>query len=271
LGFLRGVLSNKYYDWALSGRVYSWNDTLKWAQLFLEGRPIEIEKAVTQEKLLGGIPKDLIKFRLKIPALTLIKRGFSSDVLIRYSVGTCEDCKKPMYRREVVPIYDQLYRECVGCTGRSVFDECKRCGAFHSEMMPCSLINKKVYTKWKHSKGFKKGQHLYNSWFALPHIKKTDSCILVEGPLDVLKLEMAGIRNGLATFGARISDQQQIILESWSISRVVCLFDNDEAGVKGREQVRKKLKKSHKLVFPEFVGHDVGELTIEQVKGIRYG
>lgn len=272
LGFLRGVLSVKYYDWNLTGKVYPFWETVRWAKKFLEGKPIALVKNVEQKKVEGGIPKSLVRANLQIPAPYFLNRGYPATLLDKYDIGLSNRPKTQMYRRSVVPVYDETGQLMVGCTGRSIYEECSRCHLYHSEMLPCDLIKQKgVYTKWRNSKYFKKGQNLFNLWFARDIIKKMGRCILVEGPGDVLKLEMAGIHNSLGTFGCRISDSQQIRTEALGIKEIVVLYDSDEAGLKGREQIRRKLKKSHKLYFPKLDAHDVGELSVEEIQKIDWG
>ena len=82
--------------------------------------------------------------------------------------------------------------------------------------------------KWLHRpKSILTGHVLYN----LYNIAECDTCYLVEGIKDALKLVQLGVNNVVATFGTNIT-QEQISLLSRFFNLVV-VYDNDNGGKKG--------------------------------------
>lgn len=74
-----------------------------------------------------------------------------------------------------------------------------------------------------HPKGMKKGKAL----FGYEQYKSGDM-IVVESPLDVVRLASIGITGGVATFGCSISTEQLSAIRG--ADRVIFALDNDEAG-----------------------------------------
>ena len=70
--------------------------------------------------------------------------------LNKYDVGLCTNPQRPMYNRVVAPIYDTEYKTMVGCTGRSIFEACPKCGTYHNPQRDCPSPEKQwLYSKWK--------------------------------------------------------------------------------------------------------------------------
>ena len=88
--------------------------------------------------------------------------------------------------------------------------------------------------KYLYAHGTKKsdcllGEHLLD---AVP------SCIhVVEGPRDWLAMRKAGVRNTVATLGCMVSVEQADRIRSLG-ERVVCVYDNDEAGQSGMARLK---------------------------------
>jgi len=81
-------------------------------------------------------------------------------------------------------------------------------------------------SKYKNSKGFPRGQWLYN----LDNARSNRHLIVVESPMSVLTLKSRGIENAVATFGAKISDSQIELLRNFK--QVTVFMDGDGAGYK---------------------------------------
>ncbi len=96
--------------------------------------------------------------------------------------------------------------------------------------------------KWRYYRGFNPSLELYNldnlllDPVAARQAAETDRVVLVEGAFDVAKCVEAGVRNVVASFGARLSARQGEILRdtlTWlDASRVVVFYDRDPAGEK---------------------------------------
>jgi len=259
IGFVRGVLSHKKYDWQKEGdKVIGFGEAVRFLENFtkqdydsLSVDYEEIEKRRFIDKLkqlrISGRPeiknritRSDVRKRLEIPCQYYIERGYDPEVLDRYDVGLCSDKSKPMYGRSVVPIYDDDYKFVVGCTGRAT--------------------TKDHNCKWKHSFGFDADSYLYNYWNAKDFILKTRTVILVEGPGDVWKLEENDIHNSVAMFGTYLSASQKSIIDNSGAMSVVVLTDGDEAGRIGAESIYRQCSKIYRVYFPTLADGDVGDM-----------
>lgn len=287
IGLVRGVLSRQRYRWEREGdQSLSFADTLKWIFKFLEIRPQDIKIDVLEEKKRKfvndwltttantgkseaiGVTRDKIRSKLIIPSPYFIKRGFSPEILDKYDVGEpIAAAGKEMSGRSVIPVYDQNGTAFIGCAGRALIPECPRCGCHHTGNCP-KPENKYFYSKWRNSRSLKVEANLFNYWNAKSFIKKCGSCILVESPGNVLRLEEAGIHIGLATFGSSLTEQQKILLESTpGLMRVLLLRDADLAGAEGMEKTKGLLRRSFNLVeLPLFYQDDIAEMTVAEVQ-----
>jgi 5S rRNA maturation endonuclease (ribonuclease M5) len=165
-------------------------------------------------------PESALK-RLIPPETWCEERSLSLEIFKEYGIGYAT--RGPMWDRIVIPIRN-IHGQIVGFSGRKV------------QYVPERDI------KWFHYKKgeFRKGIHLFNLDRAF---KETDGTyILVEGPLDVLKLEEAGIHNSIAVLGRSITDGQIEILKKIGAMRVLVAFDADKRGAEGTESVLHKLE-----------------------------
>ena len=281
IGFIRGVLSNRKYDWSQPGdTTVSFQDTLDFIDSFLEdglsgvqGQKLPPAKKFENKTVLPPEPPKVkisrkrVRQSLKFPSYYYIDRGFTKDVLDRYDVGLCLTKGKEMYARIVVPIYNENQEYVVGCSGRSPHEKCQNCGCFHNQGKPCPSPEKQwMYSKWRHSKGFDAQKYLYNIWYARENIKKTKTATVVESPGNVWKLEMAGINNAVAIFGTSMfSLYQQKLLDDLGIEKLVLLLDNDEAGKKASARIIKDLSDKYQIYKPEIQADDVGEMSVKDI------
>lgn len=285
IGFVRGVLSNKKHGWSKQGdATVSFQETIELIEAFLDDKvddikinKSEIEKAkfaniinnITgpSDKSAKTIKRNQVRKILQIPSEYFISRGFSKEILDRYDVGLCTNKNKEMFGRVVVPIYDNDYKYLVGCTARSVWEKCAKCGSHHDALAHCPTdIDKWKYSKWKHNYEFKSQNYLYNFWFAKQHILESTKVILVESPGNVWRLEEAGIHNSVAMFGSSLSDRQKIILDGSGAMHIIVLTDNDEAGDKAAEAIKQKCKNTYKVTRIQITKPDIAEMTIKEIE-----
>lgn len=289
LGFIRGVLSAKRFDWQpnKAAKTASFQDVLNWCEAFL-GKPLkdikvdsaDFEKsrfangsAIFQERPAAPpktvITREAARAALKIPAKYFVERGWSKKILDRYDVGLCDTPGKPMTGRVVVPVYDDERRHIVGVSGRSVFAKCAKCSLYHEPTRRCPEGREAaLHTKWRNSPGFSRESSLYNYWFARKHIRATGVALLCEGPGDVWRLEEAGITNGVAVFGTDLADQQQVILERSGAMCVVILTNSDTAGQEAAAEIEKQLCRSFRVERPALPAKDLGEIRPKDVSGL---
>ena len=285
IGFVRGLLSNRKYQWTQEGdKTASFKETIDFITSFLKKdlNDIKVSKVARNKSKFTNVishvkntskvstdnclTRNKIRPLLKIPSEYYIDRNFSKEILDKYDVGLCDNPSREMYNRIVVPIYDIDYNYMIGCTGRSVFDKCDKCGTFHSSDKDCPEDHRKyLHSKWKHSVNFKSQNSLYNYWFAQKHIQETGIVILVESPGNVWKLEENGIHNSVGIFGSALSDRQKIMLDSSGAMTIIVLTDNDDAGRKAALQVKEKCQNTYRIFIPEISKADVAEMDSEEI------
>ena len=284
LGFIRGVLSAREYDWQQDGdKMCSFAEAMEFAKSLLSDYNLNdsvfsdlkqdksnfsriVDKMITKPEETPKITRESVIQNISIPAQYYLDRNFSSDILVKYDVGLCINPHKPMSNRVVVPIYDNSGEFLVGCTGRSIFDKCDKCEAYHKHDKDCPDKDKRwQHSKWKHSYGFKSQNHLYNFWHAKDHIYKTNYAVIVESPGNVWKLEENGIHNSVAIFGCNLSDRQKLILDSSGAMTLFILTDNDEAGQRAAKEIKEKCENTYRLFFPQISKPDIGEMTSEEI------
>lgn len=285
IGFIRGVLSHNEYGWTKDGdEMVSFNDALVFAQDFVNQRldDIKIDKKVVEKtnfintvnyinstvyKTSNAIDRKKIQKSLSIPSQYFLNRGYSEQILKKYDVGDCLTDGKEMFGRSVVPVFDMDYKYMVGCTGRSVYEKCAKCSSYHQINHECPNNNESwLMSKWRHSKDFKTQEYLYNYWFAKEHILKSHCAILVESPGNVWRLEEAGIHNSVAIFGSSLSDKQKILLDMSGALSLILIMDNDDAGKKAAETIKKKCHKTYNIYNINITDADIGEMSIERIQ-----
>jgi DNA primase len=192
---------------------------------------------------------DAILKKLRPDLDYFIQRGFSEDVLKSYNVGRAPENNTRFSGRMVIPIRHHDNGKIIGFTGRT------------TKQNDCA--------KWIHSPGFQKSHYLFNLDKALPHIQATETVILVEGPLDVFKLEMSGYKNSVAILGSSISDTQMNLLLTTGAYNAIIAMDGDDAGRNASVTMSNKLNDFLNIFvvrLPE--GHDVGSLAVGVIKDI---
>ena len=286
VGLVRGLLSHKKYNWSGPGDdVVSLQETVSWLLSFL-GKDLDqfkineddVEKLtfVRQVDNLTKIRKseclkilrNQIRKTLDIPSKYYIDRGYSKNILDKYDVGFCSSPNKEMYGRAVVPIYDEDYHHMIGCTGRVIHPFCSFCSNYHKHGTICNTTTNFKEPKWKHNKGFRAEQYLYNYWFAKKHILESGTIILTEGPGDVWRLEEAGIHNTVAIFGTSLCPEQKAIIDKSGALTIIILTDNGGPGREATKIITKLCEKQYKIIVPEFIGEDIGSLNINEVKDL---
>jgi len=277
IGFIKGCISRHKYSWEKEGdKTATFTEAVEFLLKFLnqefnslKAETVSIEKmkfgslvnTLSQKEARGlGITQEEYRKKIEVPAQYYLKRGFSKEVLEEYDVGYCNNPRKPMHQRAVVPIYDNDHQYIVGCTGRSIFDKCPECNHYHEPSSRC-----KHFPKWLHSKGFQKEKWLYNYWRAKKHIIDTGVAILVESPGNVWRLSEAGIHNAVAIFGTAFNTDQKHLLDESGALSLVCLMDNDEAGQRAAKKIEEVCGRLYRLYFPAFDADDIAELNTDKI------
>ena len=190
-------------------------------------------------------------------------RGISSEILKKHKVGYWQRTGTFMDRRAIVPVFDAK-DNIVGFTGRLLLDD--------EELAATDQA------KWVHGRDFvtrkaglfNKGSVLYNLNNCKDILQKTKKVFVVEGPIDVWKLQMAGIYNVIATLGIGLSFEQQQLLISLGVEIVVLCYDNDmgkaNAGLDGCERVKAQIEEHFTVQIKQPpAGKDYGALTVGEI------
>jgi len=179
-------------------------------------------------------------------------RGYPKDLIQKYQAGVGSGNNRYMSHRLIFPIIN-MSGEIIGFTGRTLIED------YEERKIP----------KWKHNNGYQSSQNLFNINFAAPYIRDYGTVILVEGPLDVLRLEQYGIHNSVALFGKSLHKSQMTLLMSVPCDNIKFALDADTAG---RSGVKKGMMMARALFgvqvaeLPE--GKDCGDLTAEEAREI---
>lgn len=193
---------------------------------------------------------------LKLKQHTYLEtRGYPRDLIEKYHIGACLEPNRYMSNRIVVPVCN-INGEIVGFTGRTLNPNWKEL------QIP----------KWKHSLGAWTSHNLFNINFAVSFIKENGAVIVCEGPLDVLRLEQAGIHNSVAILGKKFHPGQMSILASAGAIKLLNGLDNDAAGNVGTLGLMKTaacLFDIERVKIPEG-RKDIGEMTIDEIRSELY-
>ena len=94
------------------------------------------------------------------------------------------------------------------------------------------------YRKYLYNKGFRRSNCLVGDYGKFGD-ERDDYVVVVEGFMDRLKFLQFGVKNVVALFGWKMSENQKQKLFDCGIMNLVSALDNDECGRKGTECLRK--------------------------------
>jgi hypothetical protein len=284
LGFIRGVLSKNKYNWSCpQDKKVTMGETIEFVLHFLNEKydklkidfaALEKKKFIRNSRILAhtirqttDITRAKARELLIIPADYYLKRDYSPEVLDKYDVGLCQNPSHELYNRVLTPIYDENYKCVLGYSGRSTHKECSSCHYYHSGPCP-EEKDQWQYHKWQHSKGLKLESILYNYWHSKTFIKASGRAIIVESPGNIWRLEEAGIHNGVATFGAHLTQMQRAVLDGSGALELILIMDNDEAGQLAAETINDNYSRIYKIrnIIPP--QNDLGMMSPEEVRSL---
>ena len=217
------------------------------------------------------VPEHNLKF-LKKDYSYAKSRGFDPYILEKYEAGVWNRIGTYMHNRLVFPIRDHQ-GFVVGFTGRTLYEK--------------EWFEKKglKYVKWIHGRHFDKFPNknelfissvLFNLHNAQKYIntKNCKKIILVEGPFDGMKLEMAGVHNWVATLGTSFSAVQKSLLVKAGITDIFVAYDNDKAmssdqlgaGDRGYEKVIKTVGNLMNVRRVALSDKDPGEMSTDEIQ-----
>lgn len=91
------------------------------------------------------------------------------------------------------------------------------------------------YLNSSESPVYKKGSHLFGLFHAQKDIRAENACIVVEGFMDCLSLQQAGVGNTVATLGTALTAKQAAGLKRLA-KDILVVFDGDEAGIQAQSR-----------------------------------
>jgi len=103
--------------------------------------------------------------------------------------------------------------------------------------------------------------------FGFQQLQDDETAILVESPLDVVRLHTAGFPGGVACFGDRVSQEQMDLLNEVT-SRILVAMDNDDAGERSSKMLHKHWSSRFRLRFLNYGRldvKDVGDMDDEEI------
>jgi 5S rRNA maturation endonuclease (ribonuclease M5) len=287
IGFVRALLSSKKRGWQDIGdtnKVSSVQDAIDFSQKLLNKSCFDLNKTPKTDILINEkrnfirqsslIKQQKILFTLEnykkhceIPSEYFISRGFTKSILEKYNIGTLKKHNHQFNNKTVVPILDYSNKYIIGLSARINHPYCLICNYYHSINTQC--IDKSTKTKivkWEHSYGFDKRNCLFNYCESKECINKYGKIIIVEGPMDCVKLAEANICYSVAILGSSISQQQCTFIKKCNIDTVIIATDNDEGGEIARDSIIKYLGKNYKYINIDIPKNDIGDLTIEEIQ-----
>lgn len=208
------------------------------------------------------LPENHLKWLSKQPKY-LLDRGFSSSILDTYQIGLWQRLGTFMHDRAVIPIRDHE-GFLVGYSGRTIHDE----AWFTTKGLE--------YQKWLHGRSYFNypqnselltGSILFNLDKAKNYIRPLNKVILVEGPLDGLKLSMSGIYNWVCSLGTGFGPIHRSLLVKYGVTDLFEAFDPDAAGRQGAARLSKiigNLINIHHVELPS--QQDPGQMSVNDIK-----
>lgn len=182
----------------------------------------------------------------------LEKRGFTREIIEKYHIGIGKENHGYMVDRIIFPIRN-LDGQIVAFSGRTLHSDWKERGI----------------PKWKHSKDFElhANKMLFNIDVAKEEIERTGVAILVEGPIDALRLVESGIKNVVAVLGKTLYNGQISELIRAGATRLIIAFDNDNPGKTGADKAVKLAAPFFDVTKVEITSgqKDYGEMNATEV------
>lgn len=254
IGLVWGILSNRNDKFIPFPEVLDYCEQnigiADYAEVDCDLVRLSKQLGMTVDKMEALTTKEYVEKTLEIPSPYFLKKGFSPDILKKFSIGDCWNPQKQMFGRAVCPIFDVDKDSVLGSAGR--------------------IIEEKPYLqKWKYSWKFKASSYFYGFWDALDSLSDKKTAILVEGQMDVVRLHEYGYRNTIGCFGAHITDNQVKLLNKTGIHNVVIFMDGDTAGFEAANRIESKCENYFNTKIISLKENtDPDQLTIEELRNI---
>jgi DNA primase len=236
------------------------------AQYSIKKQPKRLQDMLRSDAPIISITEESELDNLDMNHSYMRERGFTESILKYNSVGyyAGHNDYSFMRRRIIFPVRT-IDGKIAGFTGRSIIDNAEE-------------RKQQGITKWLHSSGlhkyesFPKSYLVYNVHDAKKSPKR-ESIIVVEGPIDVLRLQQFGIMNVVAIFGTSMNRHQEMLIRQTGARVLIPLFDDDDAGHRARLGMQNRFGKRdiisiRNIDLPK--GKDPGDLLEEEVQELLH-
>jgi DNA primase len=183
-------------------------------QNFLAQRQISQE---TAEKFGIGYCKE---------SMSLTATGWNRQILAECGI---EYNGTPVFADRITFPIHNINGQVVGFTARAIGSQSGAERLLSGAEVKAKYINTKAY------QFYNKSEILYNLNRSKHEIRKQGFAIVLEGQMDVIALDQAGIQNTVASSGTAFTDAQCKLLRKFT-DVVVVLFDGDKAGIAALEK-----------------------------------
>lgn len=174
------------------------------------------------------------------------ERGINDRMIEKFHLGYSLEKRDTLYEAAIQAGYSDSYIEESGlCIRRETGGWRDR---FRSRVMyPIFTISGKVvgfggrtlrkdkdvakYVNSPESEIYKKSYELYGLYQAKSAIVRKDTCILVEGYMDVISMHQAGVENVVASSGTSLTEGQIRLIHRFT-ENILVIYDSDPAGIK---------------------------------------
>lgn len=103
------------------------------------------------------------------------------------------------------------------------------------------------------------------------HVFQGGTAVLLESPLDCLRMHSVGMEGAVSSFGAGVSDHQMQLLFDHA-DRIVIAMDNDRGGWKSAQILKKRYAgMGRRLAFYNYGGSDAKDAGDQSGEEIRFG
>lgn len=172
------------------------------------------------------------------------KRGLSSETIEKFQIGFAPEeweALTSIFHKKKVPLdaaesLGLIRRRTEGKSGHYDIFRGRLIFPIHSQTGQVLGFGGRIlgegqpkYLNSPESEIFHKGRMVYGLHESAKHIRLEDQVVIVEGYMDYLALEQAGIKYGVATLGTALTPDHARLLKRLT-KNIILLFDGDNAG-----------------------------------------
>ncbi len=198
----------------------------------------------TNEKAMEFYSLNLLNIDSGKPALDyLMKRGLDLDTIKEFELGYAPNKNNDLFNhlsKEIQPLdllnvglinksnqegYYDLFRSRIMFPIR---DEMNRVVAFSGRIFNDNT-NPAKYVNTSATEIFSKSHVLYNLYRAMPFIRTNNRIVLMEGYMDVIKANMAGVKEAVCSMGTQLTIDQAMLVKKQTDNVIIC-YDGDKPG-----------------------------------------